>query len=87
MIRTFSRGTSRMATAASGRTAALEAISHGVRINCLCPGPVDTPLSMRPGEDRTACDARVAATNPSKRVAATDEIAADTLWLASDAAS
>lgn len=69
------------------RTAALEAISHGVRINCLCPGPVDTPLSMRPGEDRAARDARVAATNPSKRVATTDEIAAAALWLASDSAS
>ena len=69
------------------RTAALEAISHGVRINCLCPGPVDTPLSMRPGEDRTARDARVAATNPSKRVATTDEIAAAALWLASESAS
>jgi len=65
------------------RTAALEAISHGIRINCLCPGPVDTPLSIRPGEDRAARDARVAATNPSKRVATTTDIAAAALWLAS----
>jgi NAD(P)-dependent dehydrogenase (short-subunit alcohol dehydrogenase family) len=69
------------------RTAALEAISHGVRINCICPGPVDTPLSMRPGEDRAARDVRIAATNPSKRVATTDEIAGAALWLASDNAS
>ncbi|WP_054313402.1 SDR family oxidoreductase [Mesorhizobium sp. 1M-11] len=78
---------SKAAVSSLTRTAALEAISSGVRINCLCPGPVDTPLSMRPGEDRAARDARVAATNPSKRVASTDEIAGAALWLASDAAS
>ncbi|PWJ84572.1 NAD(P)-dependent dehydrogenase (short-subunit alcohol dehydrogenase family) [Pseudaminobacter salicylatoxidans] len=78
---------SKAAVSSLTRTAALEAVEHGIRINCLCPGPTDTPLSMRPGEDRAARDARVAATNPSKRVAATDEIAAATLWLASDEAA
>lgn len=78
---------SKAAVSSLTRTAALEAISHGVRINSLCPGPVDTPLSMRSGEDRAARDARVAATNPSKRVATTGEIAAAALWLASDGAS
>lgn len=78
---------SKAAVSSLTRTAALEVISLGVRINCLCPGPVDTPLSIRPGEDRVARDARVAATNPSKRVATTDEIAAAVLWLASDSAS
>jgi len=78
---------SKAAVSSLTRTAALEAIAHSIRINCLCPGPVDTPLSMRPGEDRAARDARVAATNPSKRVATTDEIATAALWLASDSAS
>lgn len=78
---------SKAAVSSLTRTAALEAIPHGVRINCLCPGPVDTPVSIRPGEDRAARDARVAATNPSKRVATTDEIAAAALWLASEGAS
>ncbi|MVA24584.1 SDR family oxidoreductase [Agrobacterium vitis] len=78
---------SKAAVSSLTRTAALEAIAHGIRINCLCPGPVDTPLSMRPGEDRAARDERIAATNPSKRVASTDEIAANALWLASDSAS
>jgi NAD(P)-dependent dehydrogenase (short-subunit alcohol dehydrogenase family) len=77
---------SKAAVSSLTRTAALEAIAHSIRINCLCPGPVDTPLSMRPGEDRAARDARVAATNPSKRVATTDEIATAALWLASDSA-
>jgi NAD(P)-dependent dehydrogenase (short-subunit alcohol dehydrogenase family) len=78
---------SKAAVSSLTRTAALAAIPYGVRINCLCPGPVDTPLSIRPGEDRAARDARVAATNPSKRVATTGEVAASALWLASEAAS
>ncbi|BCH65236.1 short-chain dehydrogenase [Agrobacterium vitis] len=78
---------SKAAVSSLTRTAALEAIPHGIRINCLCPGPVDTPLSIRPGEDRAARDDRIAATNPCKRVASTSEIAANALWLASDYAS
>lgn len=78
---------SKAAASSLTRTAALEAISQGIRINCLCPGPVDTPRSMRPGEDRAARDARVAATNPSARVATKNEIADAALWLVSDAAA
>jgi NAD(P)-dependent dehydrogenase (short-subunit alcohol dehydrogenase family) len=74
---------SKAAVSSLTRTAALEAIQYGIRINCLCPGPVDTPMSIRLGEDRAARDVRVAATNPSKRVATTAEIASAALWLAS----
>jgi NAD(P)-dependent dehydrogenase (short-subunit alcohol dehydrogenase family) len=69
------------------RTAALEAIGHGIRINAVSPGPVDTPLSYRPGEDQAARDERIVATNPSKRVARPDEVAAAILWLCSEAAA
>lgn len=78
---------SKAAVSALSRTAALEGISHGIRVNCLCPGPVDAPMSMRPGEDRKARDARIAESNPSRRVARTDEIASAAIWLASDAAA
>lgn len=78
---------SKAAVSSLTRTAALEAIPHNIRINCLCPGPVDTPMSMRPGEDRAGRDARIAATNPSRRVAQPGEIAAAAVWLASDAAA
>jgi NAD(P)-dependent dehydrogenase (short-subunit alcohol dehydrogenase family) len=69
------------------RTAALEAIGDGVRINSVSPGPVDTSMSYRSGEDKTARDARIASTNPSKRVAKLDEIASAVLWLCSDGAA
>jgi NAD(P)-dependent dehydrogenase (short-subunit alcohol dehydrogenase family) len=29
------------------RTAAAEAAPHGVRVNCICPGPIETPLMDR----------------------------------------
>jgi NAD(P)-dependent dehydrogenase (short-subunit alcohol dehydrogenase family) len=69
------------------RTAALEAIADGIRINSISPGPVDTSMSYRSGEDRAARDARIASTNPSKRVAKLDEIASAVLWLCSDGAA
>ncbi|KQT63296.1 MULTISPECIES: SDR family NAD(P)-dependent oxidoreductase [unclassified Aureimonas] len=78
---------SKAAVSSLSRTAAVEALPFGIRINCLCPGPVDTPMSLRPGEDRAARDGRIALTNPSKRVARPQEIAATAIWLASDAAA
>ena len=78
---------SKAAVSVLTRTAALEAIAHGIRINSISPGPVDTPMSYRPGEDKVARDARVAETNPSKRVAKLDEISSAVLWLCSDGAS
>lgn len=75
---------SKAAVSSLTRTAALEAIQYGIRVNCICPGPVDTPLSYRAGEDRMARDARIATTNPSKRVASIEEIANAAVWLASE---
>lgn len=69
------------------RTAALEAIGSGIRVNSISPGPADTPMSFRPGEDRAARDARMAQMNPSKRVAKLEEIASAVLWLCSDGAA
>jgi len=69
------------------RTAALEAIGSGIRVNSVSPGPVDTPMSLRPGEDRAARDARMAQVNPSKRVAKLEEITSAVLWLCSEGAA
>ena len=78
---------SKAAVSVLTRTAALEAISSGIRINCISPGPVDTSMSYRPGEDKIARDARVASVNPSKRVAKLEEISSAILWLCSDGAA
>ncbi|HEY7485061.1 MAG TPA: SDR family oxidoreductase [Streptosporangiaceae bacterium] len=64
------------------RTAALEYIGDGVRINSVSPGPSDTPMSIRPGETEAGRADRMKATLPIGRVGALDEIASAVLWLA-----
>lgn len=65
------------------RTAAREYIGEGIRINAVSPGPVDTPMSRLPGESDAERAERMKHALPMGRVAATAEIAAAVLWLAS----
>jgi NAD(P)-dependent dehydrogenase (short-subunit alcohol dehydrogenase family) len=65
------------------RAAAREYAQHGVRVNAICPGTVDTPMfraSMTPEVIE-----RLVATNPTGRLADADEIAQIALWLCEDA--
>jgi NAD(P)-dependent dehydrogenase (short-subunit alcohol dehydrogenase family) len=75
------------AVSALTRGAALDHIHEGVRINAVSPGPVDTPMSLRPGETEADRADRVRAALPLGRVSSTSEIAAAVLYLASDDAS
>ncbi|WP_069759098.1 SDR family NAD(P)-dependent oxidoreductase [Streptomyces sp. LUP47B] len=75
------------AVSALTRGAALDHIHDGVRINAVSPGPVDTPMSLRPGETEADRAERVKAALPLGRVSTTSEIAAAVLYLASDDAS
>jgi NAD(P)-dependent dehydrogenase (short-subunit alcohol dehydrogenase family) len=74
------------------RTAALEVARNGVRVNAVCPGPVDTPL-MRDIEvsqsagDFEALRKRRTATIPQGRYATPEEVAGVMLFLASDLAA
>lgn len=71
------------------RSAALGAAPQGVRINAICPGPIDTPMLPQffgrdPGADITdLMDAFVAAI-PMQRPGTPDEIAGVAAFLASD---
>ncbi|TDE53589.1 SDR family oxidoreductase [Nonomuraea mesophila] len=69
------------------RTAAIEHIAEGVRINALSPGPIDSPMSSRPGETTEERDIRMKDALPIGRVAAPEEIAAAALWLSSPESS
>ncbi|MFF5205179.1 SDR family NAD(P)-dependent oxidoreductase [Streptosporangium sp. NPDC000396] len=66
------------------RTAALEYIGRGIRINAISPGPHDTAMSMRPGETESDRAARLKTQLPIGRVGSLDEITGTVLWLASD---
>ncbi|WP_169986490.1 SDR family NAD(P)-dependent oxidoreductase [Microbispora sp. H10836] len=75
---------SKAAVSALTRTAALENIGAGVRINAVSPGPLDTEMSKRPGETEDDRAARLRDQLPIGRVGALDEITGTVLWLASD---
>ncbi len=68
------------------KAAALDLIGHGIRVNAICPGFVDTPMlagAIATPEDRAAMSALA----PIGRIASAEEVAQTALFLASDAAS
>jgi NAD(P)-dependent dehydrogenase (short-subunit alcohol dehydrogenase family) len=71
------------AVSALTRNAALEHIADGIRINAISPGPVDTPMSLRPGETEADRATRLRDALPIGRVGALAEITSAVLWLAS----
>ncbi|TLP57139.1 SDR family NAD(P)-dependent oxidoreductase [Microbispora triticiradicis] len=75
---------SKAAVSALTRTAALEEIRAGIRINAVSPGPLDTAMSLRPGESAADRAARLADVLPIGRVGGLDELTGTVLWLASD---
>src|SRR5215831_2754240 len=74
------------------KTAAGEVAHQGIRVNAVCPGPVDTRMihaleeQISPG-DPAAVGARYQAAIPSRRYTTVDEIANMVLFLCSDLAS
>jgi NAD(P)-dependent dehydrogenase (short-subunit alcohol dehydrogenase family) len=71
------------AVSALTRAAAREYIADGIRINAISPGPIDTPMSLRPGETEAGRDKRLAGALPAGRAGTVAEAAAAVLWLAS----
>ena len=72
------------------RSAALEAIPFGVRVNCVCPGATDTPIFWEgetdPAKRQKMLD-QVKVETPIGRLITTDEVANGILFLASEEAS
>ncbi|WP_147943114.1 SDR family NAD(P)-dependent oxidoreductase [Microbispora sp. CSR-4] len=77
-------GASKAVVSVLTRTAALECIRDGIRINAISPGPLDTPMSMRPGETEADRANRLQRELPIGRVGTMDEITGTALWLASE---
>jgi len=71
------------------KSAAIDVARKGIRINAVCPGPVETRMmrsieSMRNPNDPKAAHAMGAAATPDGRYATAEEIANAVLFLASD---
>jgi NAD(P)-dependent dehydrogenase (short-subunit alcohol dehydrogenase family) len=78
---------SKGAVLSMSRELAVEFARQGIRVNALCPGPVQTPLLMRLFESQPGAMERRLAHVPIGRFAQAREIAHGALFLASDDAS
>jgi NAD(P)-dependent dehydrogenase (short-subunit alcohol dehydrogenase family) len=67
------------------KSAALEYASQGVRINAVCPGMIETPMTQKPGMGEVI--AQLVEYSPLKRIGQPEEIAAAVLWLCGDDAT
>ncbi|MFJ5832390.1 SDR family NAD(P)-dependent oxidoreductase [Streptomyces sp. NPDC093089] len=66
------------------RVAALELAAQGIRVNAVCPGAVDTPMSNPEGVDPAATAELYRKLVPLGRIGRPDEVAALALFLTGD---
>lgn len=81
---------SKAALRSLARTFAAELKGRRIRVNTLSPGPIDTPIFDGQGKTKEEVDALkklYADWNPMGRIGRADEVAAATLFLASDESS
>ena len=69
------------------RTAAIEYATQGIRVNCLCPGIIDTPMVARFTGDNAEVAAQMTQMEPVERFGKPEEVAQLALFLASDRSS
>lgn len=68
------------------RSVAMEYAARGIRVNCVCPGAIDTPL-LRPSLDMPGFRRGTEAQIPLRRLGQPEEIANVAMFLMSDLAS
>jgi NAD(P)-dependent dehydrogenase (short-subunit alcohol dehydrogenase family) len=69
------------------RTAAIEFAAQGIRVNAVCPGPVETPMTIAMAAAGGPSAADVAQMLPVKRVGRPDEVAAAAVFLCTEPAA
>ncbi|KAI0390773.1 hypothetical protein F5Y17DRAFT_443230 [Xylariaceae sp. FL0594] len=79
--------TSKHAVVGLTRVAALDNVRHNIRVNCICPSWVDTPMLSRISSVTEGFEKMAVSQTPMGRLAAPEEIADAILFLASPRAS
>lgn len=69
------------------KTAALEYAKQGIRVNAVCPGPIETPMLMKGADRFPQMIPKMVQAQPNGRLGKPEEIAEAAVWLCSDAAS
>ncbi len=72
------------------RAMALDFAKSGIRVNCICPGAIETPMlkaSLDTAPDPKAARQSLTGKHPLRRTGTPDEIAQAALFLATDASS
>ncbi len=75
---------------ALARNIGAEVVDRGIRVNCISPGPIDTPIMTRsniPAEDLAGFKEMLSQQVPMKRFGTSDEVANAVLFLASSESS
>ena len=79
---------SKSAVRSLARTLSAELLDRGIRVNCIAPGPIDTPIFNKMGmpteEMQSQAKEQFAGMVPMKRFGTPDELAKGALFLASD---
>jgi NAD(P)-dependent dehydrogenase (short-subunit alcohol dehydrogenase family) len=69
------------------KTAALEFAQKNIRVNCVCPGLINTPMVARMIDSGGMNEQDFVAAEPVGRMGKPEEIGEGVVWLLSDAAS
>ena len=83
-------GASKAALRSLVQSLSLELIGRGIRVNSICPGPIETPGFNRlqlPEDVARAVKSEIAGKSPAKRFGTSEEVANVALFLASDESS
>ena len=90
LVKRAAYSASKGAVIALTRQVAIEYVEQGIRVNCLCPGTVDSPWVGRllnQADNPTSERAALVARQPMGRLGTPEEVAAAALYLASDDAA